>query len=50
MKTTMESTKKYNEKILLKKGFVHCTRCKKLICETDKFCQYCGESMEIISS
>lgn len=39
--------KKHNEKILIKKGFIYCANCKKIILKTDKFCQYCGKVVKI---
>lgn len=38
-----EIIKKHNEKILVKRGFVQCAFCKKLIFKNDKYCQYCGK-------
>ena len=40
-------SKKYNEKILLKNGFVHCAQCRKIISKSDKYCQYCGKATGI---
>lgn len=33
----------------LEETFVHCTRCNNLALKTDKYCQYCGQPMEIKS-
>lgn len=38
--------KKYNERLMLKKGFVHCTNCNQLILQTNNYCPYCGKLME----
>lgn len=37
---------KHNEKVLLKKDFIRCANCKKIIYKEDKYCQYCGAPTE----
>lgn len=45
MKVVRNLIEKHNEKVLLKKGFIHCANCKRLIPKSDKYCQYCGKFM-----
>lgn len=35
----------YNE-IMIKKEHIQCSKCKKKILKTDKYCQFCGKAME----
>lgn len=36
-----------NGKSELEANVVHCTRCNKPALKTDRYCQYCGQPMEI---
>lgn len=45
-----DALQKRNEQTLLKNGFIRCACCKKIIAESDKYCQYCGKPKEIETS
>lgn len=43
IKLMKKMLKRYNEKIMLKRGFAPCNNCNNLILRTHNYCQYCGK-------
>lgn len=47
MRIVKKILRKRNGKIMLKTNFEHCAHCNKLILNTHKYCQYCGNPTKI---